>query len=223
MKKGVKPILFLAVFALLTAITLNAIRNLFSSKTIDELLSENKLLKESITNLTQEEQIGYAKVTSKEYKDGKLFTSLKFVETARDDKLKKILEKNYTIEGDVIYFDAMIVKFSDKMVMDGKHKAIFLWRRIYGEKTAPENGFLIEEPGQEPARYADLLKELNFKDREVFWSGIWDLANEHERLKNYGIEAIYGNAVYHQLRAGLIYIFKSKPSGEVYPEVVPEM
>jgi len=223
MKKTVKQILFLSILVLLTILILNSLRNFFSTKTIDQLLTENKQLKQSISNLTQDNQIGYAKVISKEYKDGKLFTGLKFVETARDDKLKKILEKTYTIEGDVIFFDALIVKFSDKMVMNGKQKALYLWRRVYSEKTAPEQGFPIEEFGQEPARYADLLKALNLKDRELFWSNIWDLANQPDKLKAYGIEAIYGNAVYQQLRAGLIYIFKITPSGQVYREIVPEM
>ncbi len=107
--------------------------------TIQQLLNENKQLKEAITNLTTEEQIGYAKVIKQETKDGKLYTTLRFVETARDDKTKKILEKDYTIEGDVVHFDALIVKFSDKMVMDGKEKAMYLWRRIYGETMAPQH------------------------------------------------------------------------------------
>jgi hypothetical protein len=223
MKKGFRPILFLAIIVLLAAFTLNSLRNFFTSKTISQLLAENKYLKEAITNLTQEEQIGYAKVISKEVKDGKLFTTLKFVETARGDKLKKILEKKYTIEGDVIYFDALIVKFGDKMVMDGKQKSVYLWRRVYGEKTPPEKGFPIEQPGNEPARYADMMKKLTIGERELFWSNIWELANQPDKLKDYSIDAIYGNAVYQQLRAGLIYIFKITPTGQVYPEVVPEM
>jgi hypothetical protein len=221
--KTFKFFVYLSIIVLLAVLLLNALSNFLMPKTIGELLAENKQLKESITNLTQEDQIGYAKVISKENKNDKVYTTIKFVETARDDKLKRILEKDYTIEGDVVNFDALIVKFTDKMVMDGKEKAIYLWRRVYGEKTAPENGFAIEEAGQEPARYADMLKKLRMKDRNLFWSNIWQLANEPEKLKEYGIEAIYGNAVYQQLREGLIYVFKINSSGQVYPEVVPEM
>src|SRR4030042_5081289 len=112
----------------------------YGAATIRELLTENKQLKQAITNLTLEDQIGYAKVISQENREGKLFTSVRFVETARDDKLKKVLEKNYTIEGDVVHFDALVVKFGDKMVMDGRGKALYLWRRGYGENGAPENG-----------------------------------------------------------------------------------
>jgi cell division protein FtsL len=221
--KTFKFFVYLIILVLLAVILISALSNLLMPKTIRELLAENKLLKEAITNLTQEDQIGYAKVISKENKNGKVYTTIKFVETARDDKLKRILEKNYTIEGDVVNFDALIVKFTDKMVMDGKQKSIYLWRRIYGEKTSPENGFAIEQAGQEPARYADMLQKLRMKDRKLFWSNIWQLANDKEKLKDYGIEAIYGNAVYQQLKEGLIYVFKVSSAGQVYPEVVPEM
>jgi len=195
----------------------------YGAVTIHKLLAENKQLKQAITNLTQEDQIGYAKVTAQETKDGILITTIKFVETARDDKLKKILEKEYSIEGDIVHFDALIVKFGDKMVMDGKAKALYLWRRVYGEKMAPEEGFAIEEPGAEPKRYSDLLAALPVKQRKLFWSSIWDLANDPEKLKEYDIKAIYGNVVYQKLRPGLIYVFKISPTGQVYPEIIPDM
>lgn len=191
--------------------------------TIHELLVENKQLKQAITNLTGEDQIGYAKVIAQKTEGGELFTTVKFVETARDDKLKTILEKEYTIAGDIIHFDALIVKFGSKMVMDGKTRALYLWRRIYGEKMAPEQGFAIEEPGAEPQRYSDLLEALPIEQRQMFWSNIWDLANDTEKLAEYDIEAIYGNAVYSRLKEGLIYIFKMTPTGHFYPEIVPDM
>jgi hypothetical protein len=191
--------------------------------TIHQLLNENKELKSAITNLTAEEQIGYAKVIKQEKRDGKVITTLRFVETARNDKLKKIVEKNYTIEGDIVHFDTLIVKFDDKMVMDGKERAMYLWRRVYGETMAPQNGFIIESTGTEPARYADLLARLPIKHRELFWSSIWDLANDPKKLEDFGITAIYGNVVYTRLSEGLIYVFKISPTGQLYPEVVPDI
>ena len=181
--------------------------------TIQDLLNQNKTLKQAITNLSSESQIGYAK----------LFTTLKFVETARDDKTKKILEKEFTIAGDIVHFDALIVKFGSKMVMDGRTRALYLWRRVYGEKMTPQQGFPIEEPGTEPQRYGDLLRELPIKQREMFWSSIWELANDPEKLAAHDIEAIYGNVVYSKLRSGLIYVFKINSTGQVYPEIVPDI
>jgi hypothetical protein len=192
---------------------------------VQELLWENVKLKKAITNLTDAGKIGYAKVISqvKDERGAVVSTTLKFVETDRDDELKKVLEKEYTIAGDVIHFDALIVKFGDKMVMDGKKKGLYLWRRVYGEKMAPADGFAIEEPGAEPRRYETLLTELSINKRQQFWEAIWDLANDPAKLRDYDIEAIYGNVTYTRLKAGLVYIFRISATGQVYPEVVPEI
>ena len=199
-------------------------RSIFkTAATIDDLLTENKKLKQAITNLTLEDQIGYAKVVSQENIDGKILTTIKFVETDRDDKLKKVFENQYTIQGDIVHFDALIVKFTDQMVMDGQQKAIYLWRRIYAENTAPENAMIIEPPNAEPPRYKGLLKMLPEKERNLFWANIWDLANDPQKLKQYGITAAYGNVVYSKLKPNIIYIFKITPAGQLYPQVIPEM
>jgi hypothetical protein len=222
-KKIKKIFLYLLVFAGLIVLGYAGRNMFYGALTVHKLLNENKQLKQAITNLTVEEQIGYAKVISQETRDGKLFTTIKFVETARNDKLRKVFEKQYTLEGDIIHFDALIVKFGEKMVIDGKAKAMYLWRRIYGEKLAPENGLPIEEMGKEPQRYSDLLKLLPANQRELFWTSIWELANNPDKLKQYDIMAIYGNIVYSRLKKGNIYIFKISPAGQFYPEVVPEM
>jgi hypothetical protein len=191
--------------------------------TLHDLLTENKQLKQAITNLTSEDQIGYAKVISQRDEDGRLLTTIRFVETARNDKTKVILQKEYTIEGDVVHFDAVIVKFDDKMVTDGTSRALYLWRRVYGEKMPPGDGFPIEEPNAEPRRYNGLLQALPIQHQRLFWSGIWELANDPEKLHEYGIRAIYGSAVYQPLKEGLIYVFKISPTGQFYPEAVPDM
>lgn len=205
------------------AISLAAVGIYRGGTALNDLLTENKTLKKSLTNLTDENKIGYAKVLY-QTKDanGVLRTTLRFVETARDNEIQKVLEREYTIEGDIVHFDALIVKFSDKMVMDGRKRSLYLWRRIYGEKMTPQDGFPIEEFGAEPGRYGDLLTELPVEKRQVFWSGMWDLANNPDKLAEYGISAIYGSVTYTQLRKGLIYIFRITPTGLLYPEVIPE-
>lgn len=191
--------------------------------TIQALLTENKELKQSIENLTVEEQIGYAKVVAQTEREGRRFTTLKFVETARNDPLKIVFESEFTFEGDVVHFDALIVKFTDEFVRDGKGRSLYLWRRVYGEHMAPREGFPIEVHGREPERYRGLLSRLPVKQRELFWAEIWDLAHDKNRLSNYGIRAVFGSAVYTELRPGLIYIFKVSATGQVYPEIIPDL
>jgi len=107
--------------------------------------------------------------------------------------------------------------------MDGKERSLYLWRRIYGEKQPPAGGFAIEEQGAEPARYAGLLARLRLKDRQTFWTAIWDLANDPEALQQHGIKAIYGNAVYKKLQPDLICVFKISPTGQLFLETVPDL
>ncbi len=188
-----------------------------------DLLGDNQKLKAAIATLTHEEQIGFAKVLRQEERDGQLFTTVRFVETARGDILTTVLEKEYEIQGDVIHFDSLIVTFSDQAVIDGKARSLYLWRRIYGEHTRPSDGYAIETPGTHPERYAGLLRDLKLPEQQLFWEAIWDLANDPEALREHGIKAIYGNAVYKRLRPGLIYVFKIGADGQVYPETVLDM
>ena len=195
----------------------------YGAKTVHDLLAGNEKLKEAIAALTQEDQIGFAKVMKQEERDGRLYTTVKFVETARDNILKKVLEREYEIEGDVIHFDALIVTFHDQAVMDGKARSLYLWRRVYGENMSPSEGYDIETPGTHPERYADLLRKLKLPEQELFWGAVWDLANDPEALRDHGIKALYGNAVYKRLQPGLIYVFKIGADGQVYPETVLDM
>jgi len=194
-----------------------------SDKTIGQLLKDNKELQVAITNLKAETQIGYAKVISQTETDGKIMTRLKFVETDRKDMLKRVLEKEYDIEGDIIHFDSLIVKFDEQAVADGNEKALYLWRRVYSDKMRPEDGFAIETEGAEPRRYADICSKLDLKDKSLFWEEIWKLADDKERLAEYGITAIYGNVVYRKVQPGLVYVFKISSTGNLYPEVIPDL
>ncbi|HSR87757.1 MAG TPA: hypothetical protein VLL07_02290, partial [Pontiella sp.] len=105
----------------------------------------------------------------------------------------------------------------------GKARSLYLWRRVYGENMTPAEGYEIESPDTIPVRYAELLNELKLPEQRMFWDAIWDLANHPESLRDHGIKAIYGNAVYKRLRPGLIYVFKIGNDGQVYPETVLDM
>jgi hypothetical protein len=195
----------------------------YGTKTVHDLLAGNQKLQKAITSLTHEDQIGFAKVLRQEERDGTLYTTLRFVETARDDLLRIVVEKEYEIEGDIVHFDALVVTFSDQAVMDGRAKSLYIWRRIYGETMSPAEGFEIENPGAFPERYSGLLKDLRVADQHTFWEAIWELSNNPEALRDHGIKAVYGNAVYKRLRPGLIYVFKIGADGHVYPETVLDM
>lgn len=194
-----------------------------TNRTIEDLLHENEQLKTAINNLSKEDQIGYAKVLSQETRDGQLFTKLLFVETDPADYTKQILRKEYEVAGDVVFFDALIVTFGDQLVMDGTERAMYMWRRVYGEKQPPEQGFPIEAEGKPSPRYSQLCEKLSIEDGQLFWDEIWQLSNNPKRLEHLGIKAVFGNVVYRKLKPGLIYVFKVSGNGAVNSEFYPDL
>lgn len=208
----------------LTALVVAAVLGLsvyFSSSSIHSLLTENHALNQAISNLTQEEQIGFATVLSQDTDAlGQVSTKFKFVQTAAGNPKEIVDEQIYTIAGDVVHFDALIIKFSDAYVRSGKERALYLWRRIYGEQTAPEQGAPMAVPESAPERYYAITKSLKLSDRELFWQAIWSLANDPQRLSEYGITAVFGNAIYTRMEVGKVYLFKIGASGQIYPEVL---
>jgi len=219
----IKNVIVLAVVALAAGGGYLMWQQLTVNETVERLLVENTTLREAITNLTTETQIGYAKVTGQEIRDDVLYTRILFVETDPQDMTQRVLQKEYEIEGDMAHFDALIVKFTEPMVMDGGERAMYLWRRVHGEKMRPEDGFAIQTPFDEPQRYAAIGQKLSLAERDQFWNEIWDLSNDPKKLESQGIHAIFGNVVYKRLRPGLIYVFKINATGGIYPEMVPEL
>lgn len=201
-----------------------------SAETFTQFLTENRELKAAITRLTQESQIGYARVVDQSEVNGELRTTLAFFQTDRDEPTRRVYEGEFTIQGDVAHFDALVVKFDNQLVLDGDRRSIYLWRRIYDEYTPPSRGQPIEQAGEVPARYRTLLPEPEIWDQmllkedysEQFWASIWDLSNDTEALREHGITAVYGDVKYTRLEPGKIYQFKVNDAGQIYPEVVDD-
>lgn len=210
----------MALAALVTA-SIIGISFYHSTASIHQLLTENHQLNKAVHNLTQEEQIGYAMLQSQSRNDlGELESVVRFVQTAADNPKTIVFEQLFTVRGDIIHFDALIVKFTNEYVKDGTERALYLWRRIYGETTTPANGEAIEIPGTAPERYYTITESLHLKNRDIFWEAIWDLANDTTRLNDYGVQAVFGNAIYTRMQAGKVYLFKISATGQIYPEIV---
>jgi len=218
-KQGKMIVGLLAAGALVTA-TVLGIAFYFSTSSIHDLLTENHKLNKAIGNLTKEESIGYAVVEEQRRDEtGQRQTVVRFVQTAAGNPKEIVSEQLFTLPGDIVHFDALIVKFTDEYVRDGKERALYLWRRIYSEQMAPGQGKPIEPAGGAPERYYSISKTLRMKNREVFWEAIWSLANDPGRLSQYGVTAVFGNVNYIRMRPGRVYRFKIDGTGQIYPEV----
>lgn len=219
-KEGKVIITVAAVAAIVTGAILG-LSFFLSGSTIHTLLTQNQALNSAIRNLTEETQIGYASLLSQETDSfGQVVSEVKFVQTAAGRPNEIVSEQIFRIQGDEIHFDALVVKFSTVYVKDGKSRALYLWRRVYGDEDTPSGGQMIHQDGESPERYHSISKSLKLKDQPVFWEAIWDLANNPQKLSEYGVSAVYGNTVYTKMETGKTYLFKINTSGQIYPEVL---
>jgi len=219
-KSGKLVTTLMAGAALVTAIVLG-LGFYFSSSSIHSLLTENHELNQAIRNLTDEQQIGFATIQSQSPNaQGEIESLVRFVQTAPGNPREVVSEELFVVPGAVVHFDALIVKFSDDYVKKGKGRALYLWRRVYGEKQAPADGTVIQAPGSAPERYRSISQSLRLKDRDLFWEAIWDLANDPDHLSAYGVQAVFGNAIYTRMEPDKVYLFKISPNGQIYPEVL---
>ncbi len=120
--------------------------------------------------------------------------------------------KTFTLEGDMAYIDALVIKFDDAFVERGdvwRGTSICLFRRIFGERQQPVDGFALDPSGKRPGPYADGADEG--ADLEL-WQRFWDYANDAELARQAGVRAIHGEAPFIQLRAGRTYLVELRAS-----------
>lgn len=220
-KRSGKIITTVVLLAAIATASILGLAFYFSSSSIHSLLTENHKLNKAIKNLTQEQQVGFATLESRSRNEmGEIESLVRFVQTAPGKPSEIVSEELFVVEGDIVHFDTLIVKFNDNYVKDGKERALYLWRRIYGEGDAPADGDLIQSPGQAPERYRAITQSLRLKNQPVFWDAIWDLANDPQQLSEYGVTAVFGNAIYTKMEPGKVYVFKISATGQIYPAIL---
>jgi len=153
-------------------------------------------------------------------------TELKFAEIARDGE--PLPARSFTVEGDIAYFDALVIKFDRQYVERGealRGKSICLFRRIFGENQTPEEGFPIDDQASDGHGIPDVYR-VN-PDPTAFevdlWSEFWMYATHPEEAKEKGIRVIQGEAVYQQLTPGNIYTLTLDNAGglNIVAESIP--
>ncbi len=155
--------------------------------------------------------------------DGKLVTRFRFVEV--DPQGHPLAEPRvFSIEGDVVYLDSWVIKFTDENVEANdplRSTSICLFRRIFGENQEPADGFPLDKVGSQPAAYRTGGKPSEW-ERQL-WSRFWEYANDTELAKGQGVRAAHGEAPSIKLMPGKRYKVELRASAglSVKPEDAP--
>jgi hypothetical protein len=156
-------------------------------------------------------------------KAGDLATKFTFQEIGADNRPLDE-PRTFAVRGDVVYFDAWVVKYEDRLVESGdplRSMSICLFRRIFGEAQEPRNGFVLDAVGSTPTAYR-MGGTMTASERDL-WSKFWDYANNPALAGKAGIRAAHGEAPSIKLMPGKRYRISLRASAglEIVTEEAP--
>jgi hypothetical protein len=162
----------------------------------------------AIGRLTKSRRVAQAVVAHRwtDEKTGKLWSKVRFVEV--DEEGKPINTRQAELEGDVVHFDGLVLKFEPALVQAGdpvKGRSVLLFRRMYGENDRPSEGKPLDEFEDDGVPRAYRSRETASDAERALWERFWQLANNPELAKKEGVRIAQGEAVYTHMEEGMLY------------------
>lgn len=124
--------------------------------------------------------------------------------------------KEFPIVGDMVYVDYLTVNFQDKYIEQSdldRSTSLALFQRVFGEHQEPVKGFQLDAVGTRPTAYARGKEMSEFETK--IWNDFWLIANDRQRAKELGIDAIQGKAVAIRVQPGKTYEIDLRATGEM--------
>ena len=155
----------------------------------------NVVLQRMVDRLSADSRVAEVLVTKSEYDEiaRTVKTTIKFLEY--DAKGKPLPAKHFTFEGNIIQFQALVIRFEDKFVKRGdrlRGKSVCLFMKAFVLNGSKTQEFEITPTREIPAGYK--IPGENSKFETKFWEGFWKFAldpkaRHHEGIRNAQIEA----------------------------------
>ena len=167
----------------------------------EALALEKAELQRAIERLTAQTRLADVFVLEQTVDPERTTTTLQFVEWDRQGR--PLPARSFVIEDDIIFFDALVIKFDAQKVAAGdslRGQSIALFRRVYGEHQNPADGLPIDLTGEVPHVFrADMAVDPS---EQKLWSQFWDYVNHPDLATREGVRVAQGEAVYVRMRKG---------------------
>jgi hypothetical protein len=183
-----------------------------AQKTIAELAKLNDQMQAQIEQreamvqrLSRSRRIAHLDVLDQQTDEsGKVtHTTVQFIEL--DDEGTELARQLFTLPGDVLFVDALTVKFDPERVAEGHPllgRTLVLLRRMYTDRMSPADGVAIDTPGAVPPGYA--AAETG-KFEQQLWENFWKIATDAATARSMGVRVAQGEAVYKPVKVGQAY------------------
>jgi hypothetical protein len=180
---------------------------------VKRLESDNERLALALKLMKVDRRIARLIVIDQTGTAGALRTKVRFQEVdARGEPLGDAVEA--TLDGEVVYVDAWVVKFDDALVERGdplRGASLVLFRRLFGERQAPTAGITLDRDGVRPKAYGGDAP-FDEVEREV-WAKFWEFADDPKAAARLGVRLAQGEAPSRKVKKGEVYQLTVRASG----------
>ena len=178
----------------------------------------------AIERLTRNRRVAQAIVVSRwtDAKTGKVFSRVRFVEIDADGKPLKTTEG--VVEGESVYFDALVLKFDGEKVAAGdplKGRSVLLFRRMFGDRQKPVDGVSLDETDEQGVPRAYRGREAITAAERELWAMFWRFAEDPKVAAAEGVRVAQGEAPYTRLEEGKLYELTLDDAGGLNVGVAP--
>ena len=178
-----------------------------------ETTIENDKLKVSMALLKIDRRVAQLTVNKKGVdEDGEEFLEVTFSEVDGEGRVIGS-SREFTLKGDAFYVDCWVAQFEDQYVEQAdalRGASIFTFKTIYGNKTAPADGFPLDDYSK-PAGIYSQPEASEFAAQ--IWEDFGEVCNNRERQKELGIRAVFGQANTVPPKEGQTYEIMIRSSG----------
>lgn len=189
---------------------------------VSRWIQKERFLRKVIERLQAETRRADVLVTKSEFDEvhKKIKTTIKFLEY--DTQGKPLEPKFFTFEGNIIQFQALVIRFNDKLVesgdrLRGKSAALFMKAFVLdGVKTQECD---ITKVREVPGGYRVSGKENAFEAR--LWREFWNYALDPKKREHAGIKNAQIEAPGSMFLPGTIYTLKIEHDGGLRIDASP--
>lgn len=189
---------------------------------VNRWLEEARVLRKVVERLSADSRIAEVLVTKSEYNEAskKIETTIKFLEY--DAKGRPLAPKYFTFHGNIIQFQSLVIRFSDRLVKAGdklKGKSAFLFMKAFvldGEETQV---FEINKTNQIPTGYKTDEARSEFEAR--LWESFWQYALDPQARERTGIKNVQVEAPGSIFVPGTIYTVSIEHDGGIRIDARP--
>lgn len=178
-----------------------------------ELMDQNRALELVVDRLTDERRVAEMLVTKQTVVNGIPQTTLLFEEYGKNRSA--LPPKLFTILGNQVHVDAMVIKFERDFVKKNdplRGHSLALFTRIYGNHQSPDDGFMIDAPGQIPNYYQGADPRVSSFELDL-WNNFWKLAREPDYRQKMGVRVSNGQSVWWPCDPDQLYTLTIEADG----------